>query len=214
MIWLLDSRSHAAGIPRDPALKGPDEIRQEVSQMKRVDWSHGYQGGKPMLPNFEVPRMEDKSVSVELTPVLLPKIGVSTQTYIFWAEWPDKPQNPREIGWEIAPDEVTTPLCGVGMVRTEAMADSGSPSPNARDGCTQTAMHWEWHPCAWFDASQGGEGFWHGPVGGGKPSPPPEGTENAGIEQPKVEPPAKVGDQGSPTGQVDGLRPRGSESSD
>ena len=57
-------------------------------------------------------------MSVELTPVLPPKIGVSTQTYLFWAEWPDQAQNPQGVGWEIAPDEVTNPLCGVGMVRT------------------------------------------------------------------------------------------------
>ena len=48
VIWVLDSRDKAS--QGGDSLKGLVELKEALSKVKRVDWSHGIMGGKPLCP--------------------------------------------------------------------------------------------------------------------------------------------------------------------
>ena len=48
VVWLLDNRGQVFEEGR--GLKGLKELKEALATIDQVNWSHGYRGGKPMMP--------------------------------------------------------------------------------------------------------------------------------------------------------------------
>jgi hypothetical protein len=45
--------------------KGMTELREALSKIDQVQWSHGYRGGKPMMPNKRSVQLADQSTCTD-----------------------------------------------------------------------------------------------------------------------------------------------------
>lgn len=63
VVWLLDNRGQV--FEEGSELKGIKELKEALAKISQVDWSHGYRGGKPMLPIATPPSVVDKATQCE-----------------------------------------------------------------------------------------------------------------------------------------------------
>jgi hypothetical protein len=81
VVWLVDTRQHAKGSQDPPSSgastpekkRGLTELREEMAKLPQVQWSHGFQGGKPTFvdaPDFSgpLPGMDDKQCQTDFFP--------------------------------------------------------------------------------------------------------------------------------------------------
>ena len=63
VVWILDNRGQALQEGSD--LKGLEELKEALASVDQVKWSHGYCGGKPMIPSYVRPPVRDSGVQCE-----------------------------------------------------------------------------------------------------------------------------------------------------
>ena len=90
VVWLIDNRAHASSVGNRG--KGLEQLKQELSKMDQVLWSHGYRGGKPMMPNRALPLRVDKAIETDNSTV-----ASSTQTELPGEKWVGHPQEPARL---------------------------------------------------------------------------------------------------------------------
>ena len=92
VMWLFDNR--ACKSKEGSRGKSLAELREALAKVDRVQWSHGYRGGKPMIPNKVLPLCEEKATATD-EEVAKPKgVEFSTQTEWPGARWIDHPLSP------------------------------------------------------------------------------------------------------------------------
>ena len=89
VVWVLDNR--ACKTSGGNGGKGLEELLEAMSKIERVMWSHGYRGGKPMVPNLAKPVCAEKATT---TDEIVTGVELGTQTELPRAEGTDHPSSP------------------------------------------------------------------------------------------------------------------------